>query len=404
MKTISILIAFVFFFLNNIQAQDELFEHCLKCDIEGVRTAIANGSDVNKPHSTTGQSALSYSYHCPMVTKYLLEQGGDPNGGNFPALVSAASIASLEVMKMLIEKGADPNLKGGGEPPLFKIVQMTNCAECAELLLSHGADKSTKGGIYSNLFRVFASFGLPQVERKETMVKFAKVLEGYGLAMNESFYNPDATINASPFEMAKVLKKYGVDINERTKVMSSPKNDGEPPLFTAMNVGKKEVILSILEQGANYNATYPVYNPDLFLFNIKGGYTPLMYAAIQNQKWLVEKLLKFPDLTNPVTSGTFITKDKNFIDMKEMSAMYLAIMSGNIEIVKLLADSNLKWADFVLNMKGGKFEQSYGSKPNAYVFGNLKALKKSKLKYTPSLFADFSKQIEMAEYLRSKGL
>ncbi len=404
MKTLPILIAFVFLFSNNLIGQDVLFDHCLKCDLEEVQRAVNNGSNINAPHTTSGQSALAYSYHCPGVTKYLLEKGADPNGGSYPALVSAASIASYEVMKMLLESGADPNLKGGGEPALFKIVQMTGCADCADLLLNKGADISTKGGIYSNLFRVYSSYGLNQSERYEAMSKYAKLLEGYGLKINSIYLNPDQTMNAPPSEMAGILSKHKVDINERTKVISSPENDGEPPLFTAMNLGKKEIILSLLANGADYNATYPVYNPDLFLFNIKGGYTPLMYASIRNDVWLVEKLLKYPDLDNPVTSGTFITKDKNFVDMKEISAIYLAIMSGNIEIVTLLADSYLEWGVFVLNMKGGKFAQNYGSKPNAYVFGNLKGVKKSKLKYTPSLFADFSKQEAMAEYLRSKGL
>ena len=177
MKILILSIALNFCLLINVQSQDELFTPCLKCDLEGVKTEIANGADVNKPHSTSGQSALAYSFHCPDVTKYLLEQGADPNGGNFPALVSASTIGALDVMNQLLDNGADPSLKGGGEPPLFKIVQMTNCAECADLLLSKGADPTTKGGIYDNLFRVYASFGVNQEERLVAWTKYGDLLQ-----------------------------------------------------------------------------------------------------------------------------------------------------------------------------------------------------------------------------------
>ena len=138
-----------------------MFAACLQCDLEGVKKAVEAGADVNAPNSASGQNALAYSYFCPDVTKYLLEQGCDPNGGSYPALVSAASVASYDVMKLLLENGADPNKKGGVEAPVFKIFQMTNCAECAELLLTYGADKSISGGVYKNLVGVYASYGLP---------------------------------------------------------------------------------------------------------------------------------------------------------------------------------------------------------------------------------------------------
>ncbi len=95
----------------------------------------------------------------------MLDQGCDTNGGSYPALVSASSVASYEVMKLLLDNGADPNKTGGNETPLFKIFQMTNCADGTELLLSKGADKNTSGGVYANLIGVYASYGLPQSEQ-----------------------------------------------------------------------------------------------------------------------------------------------------------------------------------------------------------------------------------------------
>ena len=405
LKVITILASI--FLVGHTYAADELFGPCLSCDLEGVKTAIANGADVNTVHSSSGQSSLAYSYHCPEVTKYLIEQGAKPDAGSYPALISASSVANYEVMKMLLEAGANPNIDIGGESPLYKVVQMTNCADCAQLLFENGADKKTSGKQYANLAGVYASFGKTQADQKTAMNKYAATLKNYGVGLGEWYTNPSEKINAKPIEMMKVLVKNGVDINAKTKLISVPENDGEPALFTAINVGNEEIIMSFINNGVDYNATYPIYNPKLCLFNIKGGYTPLMYAALSGKEWLVEELLKKTDLLNPSVSGTFMAGGKNdpiAIDIDGLSAIYLAVMGGNLQIVKQIADSPMQWNDFVLNLKGRKFAEAYGSKPAAYTFGNLKGVKKNTLKYTPSLWATFSEQVEMAEYLKSKGL
>jgi len=217
-------------------AQDEIFPPCQKCDLEGVKKAVAKGADVSTPHSTSGQSPLAYAMHCPEVTKYLLEQGGEPNGGNYPALVSASSIGELEVMKLLIDGGADVNLKGMGEPPLFKVVQMTNCSECADLLLSKGADVKTKGGIYEDLFRVFATFGESQVKRIVTMKAWAASLKNWNVILPDSYFAQMEARNGSALEMANVLIKYGIAPNTK----GYDKKDPMELVQTLLKAAKKD--------------------------------------------------------------------------------------------------------------------------------------------------------------------
>lgn len=402
---LSILTSVFFACLVFAQPQEDMFTACLAGDLDGVKKAVENGADVNAPNSVTGQGTLAYAYFSAEITAYLLEQGCDPNGGNYPALVSASSVASLEVMKLLLDNGADPNMLGGNETPMFKIVQMTNCAECAELLLSKGADISISGGVYTNLIGVYASYGSPQDERKESMKKYGDVLKGYGLTVPDWYYNPSEQLNAPPEEMLKVLVKNGYDINARTKLMSigGDKEPGEPALFTAMNLGKKEIIFSFLNNGVDYNATYRVVNPDLPIVVTEGRYSPLMYASIMGYmdvvKWLLEKL----DLENESFSGLIVNEKNVIMRLTGISAIYLAIMYNDMELVKMLAGSSLKWNDYVIkSLPGQKFDNSYGSKPKVYQFTMKKS--KSKLRYSPSLYADFSGKPEMAEYLRSMDL
>jgi hypothetical protein len=339
---------------------------------------------------------------CPEVTKYLLEKKCDPNGGSYPAIISASSAASIEVMRLLLDNGADPNKSAINMNALIQIVKMSNCAECADLLLSKGADKNAKESVYGNAAGVYAANGLPQEERSEAMKKYYNTLKGYGLTVNETFYSPSTGVNASPDEMVKVLVKHGVDINKRGSNLTNPKLPGEPPLFTAMNVGKKEIIFSFLNNGADYNATHLPIEKGITMWSVEGGYTPLMYACVKGYadvvKWLVQK----PDLLNASVNGMTISESKMVLSINGLSAIYLAIMGGNMEILKAIADMPVKWEDLELKaLPGQKFESSYGSKDRTYAFV---AAKKSTLKYTPSLFAGFLKQTEMAEYLKTKGL
>ena len=398
---LTISIAIILHCLANSQVQDDLFSSCLKCDLNGVKKAVESGTDVNAPHVTTKQNALAYSYLCPDITRYLLEKKCDPNGGSYPALVGASGVGSYEVMQILLDNGADFKTPLN-QTALIQVVKMTNCAECVELLLSRGANKDVKESVYGNVIGTFASYGLPQRERKEAMKKYGDVLKGYGLAVPDWYYNPSVKLNATPDEMIKVLVKHGIDINKRGTNLTDTKLPGEPPLFTAMNVGKQEIILCLLNNGADYNATYLPIEKGITIWSVEGGYTPLMYACVKGYPEIVKWLTTKPDLLNQTVSGTTISESKMILKINGLSAIYLAIMGGNMEIVKAIADTPMKWEDIELNaLPGQKFEGNYGSKDKAY---NFIVSKKSSLKYTPSLFADFLKQSEMAEYLRSKGL
>jgi len=382
---------------------EDLFNSCLKCDLQGAQKAIDNGVDVNALHPQTGQNALAYSYMCPEVTKYLLEKGCDPNGGNYPALIGASSAASLEVMKLLLENGADPNKSGLNMYPLIQVVKMSNCAECAEILLMKGADINVTESIYGNVLGIYAAYGMSIADRKVAMKNYGDMLKGYGLNVPDTYYNPSLVINAAPNEMVSVLVKNGVDINKRGTNVTNPKLPGEPPLFTAMNVGKIEIIMSLLSNGADYNATHLPIEKGMTMWAVEGEYTPLMYACVKGQMEVIKWLTSQKDLKNFSVSGmTLNSSKKNVLRFDGLSAIYLAIMTGDLELVKMIVETGMEWDDFVLKlMPGQKFESNYGSKARTY---NFVASKKSALKYTPSLFADFIAFPRIAEYLRAKGL
>ncbi|MFC2111150.1 ankyrin repeat domain-containing protein [Bacteroidota bacterium] len=406
MKKLFLTMSMVLAIIIMANAQD-VFTACIKGDIKSVKKYAEHKKfKINQTNKATGQNLLAYSYMWPEITKYLLEKGCDPNGGAYPALVSASSVGSYEVIKMLVAKGADVNKRGGNELPLFKIVQMTNCAECAELLLSNGADVKTTGGVYENLFGVYGSYGLPQAERKTYMVNYSKTLQKYGLTIPEWYINPDATINAPSIDMVKVLKKYKIDINARSTSLNLGKKEGrgEPPLFTAMNIGKTEIILNLLNNGADYNATYAIaHNPYLTMWTVTGimEYSPLMYAIIIKNKEVIKWLVAKEDLADAKVSGLSMNSGEDMIiRWIDLSAIYLALISGDDEMVKLTASSPIKWKDLTIKaLPGQKFEGSHGGKDKFYTFNAMNKGQHT-LRYTPSMFAGFLGNENMEKYLK----
>lgn len=405
---LSILIAIAIGFTGYSQPQNDLFSSCLKGDLDGVKKAVESGANVNTPDAKSGQNALAYAYFYPEITKYLLEKGCDPNGGNFPAIISASMVGSLDVMKLLLDNGADPKKVALNMNALTQLVKMTNCAECADLLLSKGADKNATEGSYGNVLGVYASYGLPQNERKEAMKKYGDMLKGYGLTIPEWYYNPSEIVNAKPEEMVKVLIKHGIDINKPEKNIVNPKAEGQTPLFTALNVGKEEVMLSLLNNGANYNTKYDVINKGITMWDVSDGYTPLMYATVNKYSNIVKWICSKSDVMNHSVSGQTVNSNKVIYNISGLSAIYLAIINEDIESVKALAESNLKWETLTFKaLPGQKFESSYGSIPSTkfYNFGTLGGKKGEKeLNFTPSLFSDFLELTEISGYLKSKGL
>src|SRR4051812_29061600 len=77
-------------------------------DLETVKKNVEGGSNVNYINDQ-GQTAISVAYLWPEITSYLISKGADVNAGTYPALVAAPRYYSVEVMRMLLKAGADPN-------------------------------------------------------------------------------------------------------------------------------------------------------------------------------------------------------------------------------------------------------------------------------------------------------
>src|SRR5689334_75055 len=100
--------------------QEDLFAACKVGDLAGVQKALDAGAKPNTLNAEGG-SALAQAFFWPEIVKLLLEKGANPNLGKHKPIFQAAIFYSKDVMKLLLDAGADPNLPSLQEPTaIFK--------------------------------------------------------------------------------------------------------------------------------------------------------------------------------------------------------------------------------------------------------------------------------------------
>ena len=85
---------------------------------------------------------VAYDHSQPDVVKFLVEKGADVNAKNIrgnTALMWASRMGNLEVAKLLLEKGADINAKNLSDETALRKAHASHQLEMVNFLKSHGA-------------------------------------------------------------------------------------------------------------------------------------------------------------------------------------------------------------------------------------------------------------------------
>ena len=212
------------------------------------------------------------------------------------ALVIAAANAHWELAAFLLERGADPNAAEQGWPALHQVIRTRNLnigffphpeptgtlgsLEFARLLLEHGADVNAR--IVEPIVDGFRGFWTQQgatpilVAAKGADAAMMRLLAEYGAdvtlanergttpimaASGVEMFNPneDSGTNPEALEALEVALELGGDVN-------AANNDGDTPLHGAAWRGANDIVLRLVEEGA-----------ELHVVNGRG-YTPLQIA------------------------------------------------------------------------------------------------------------------------------
>lgn len=138
-------------------------------DAERVKSMLARDPALLHSRSADGFPAagLAIFFKHPELARWLIEQGADVNAAAENAqrvapVHAAAAVCDRDTMRLLLERGADPNAKQQMDYTPLHGAASRGDVEMARLLLAHGADRNAKAADGMTPAEVAAKYGHPQ--------------------------------------------------------------------------------------------------------------------------------------------------------------------------------------------------------------------------------------------------
>ena len=192
-------------------------------DLEAVRLLLGKGVDMNTVPVRMrglvyGNALQAATCHGTIeVIQLLLEKGAEVNaqGGKYGnALQAAAFHGKVKVVELLLDNGADVNAQGGEHGNALQAATVaakeSSGIEIIRLLLCRGADVHAQGGKYGNVLQAAAYEGKIEVVR---------MLLGKGANINTQGGMFGTVLQAAAYsgniEVIRLLLDNGADINAR---------------------------------------------------------------------------------------------------------------------------------------------------------------------------------------------
>ncbi len=274
MKSIAkaiVLIPF-FFFFNLAHAQD-IFLASYNGDLETIKKMIKENPDLVNSRNSTGRFPLEMAAQTGQtdIVKFLLENGADVNlnrGGATALHMAAIYGGKTEVITLLLENGADINARtGNGYTPL-NLAVIGKQKEIAELLIEKGGEINLENQNFTQLLFISASGGIKKIADialKKEVDFFLRTENGDTLLHSAS--------EGGITELAELLLSKGIT-PEAANIY------GQTPLHIAARGGYKDIVELFLKKDADID------------IQTKNGKTPLHFAREKGHDHIVELLAK----------------------------------------------------------------------------------------------------------------
>jgi len=236
------------------------------CKMEVVKLLVEAGADVNAPeHWPTLFQAVDENNTA--IAEYLIDHGARVNYQDYwgPLQETVNISNNIEMVKLLIARGADIN--GGPSPALHTAISYKR-RDIAELLIQRGADVNAKDKLgYTPLCWAFL-----------TDDSLVKLLIANGADVNATLHVilDTRTTNYPQNRLSKdteLLLTKGADVNLKNK-------DGRTPLHLAVESADGDIVELLLDKGANIDAK-----------DDESGFTALHHAARFGNKNVAELLI-----------------------------------------------------------------------------------------------------------------
>ncbi|KAK1994708.1 ankyrin repeat and SOCS box protein [Colletotrichum falcatum] len=217
--------------VKNSEGKTALFEAIMAGRVDLLTALLDHGANPNLPGPKHMLWPATYQAPC---LKVLLARGADSNKapGNMEL---AASINNIESVRVLLAAGVSPNIKKDGiYTPLCTAIR-DNRADILELLLENGADPNLNSAEYPAFKCVthFRTHFLPRL-----------------VAAGNDLHNPkgiiETAVRVNNMEALMWLLDQGVSPNEKGA-------DGNTPLTTAIKENRMEMLDELVAHGADPN-------------------------------------------------------------------------------------------------------------------------------------------------------
>ena len=252
--------------------------------LDQLRIIVESGWDVNE--ELTGHHpqvplihAIVHSkkYEHPVnIVQLLLEHGANPNKVNITrdreakwvqrtALHEAARLGKTELVKMLLDAGANCTPYDGLENPLALAVQNHLCPpDLIELLLKHGADPNDHDSHFRNI-PLLVAIGNVRFRQNDTTIVQLLLVAGAKCKRLGALQNPltlALQTRTCPSDLIELLLKYGVNPNDHDSQF------GNIPLLRAINncryrqnSNDTTIVRLLLAAGAKTKMSHGLQNP-----------------------------------------------------------------------------------------------------------------------------------------------
>ncbi len=233
---------------------------------QSVMFLLQNGADINKPggadlHISTPLQTSIFTGRHPRLFKLLLEKGAlaYPKAGEFnEELCLASESGDLEIVRLLIDKGADVNFIGGrwGTPLQASVIRRPDKerGEIAKLLIQEGAKVNLTDPARPRLSSALESAA---VSGYLSLVKLL-LKEGACLAQGQSDFG--CALTAAAAGGRESIVQFLLDTN--AEIDFSSKRYGSA-LHAAAENGNLKVVKLLLARGADVNQTGGRYHTAL---------------------------------------------------------------------------------------------------------------------------------------------
>ena len=289
------------------------------------------------------------------LLKALIQAGGDVNLESVEgksAIHQAVQSCSIEAMKMLLEAGADPSKKMGGEEDGRTPVNLCTCTggneDMVKLLIDAGADLDTPNNLLDG------DTALIHAAKWEDTNKVFDLLIEAGADVNaknkfghtalyvvaHNFFNAQAT--TTQLDKIEKLVQKGCDLNARGA-------DELYPLYVAVHYGQYSVVKRLLKHGADPNIIIDEisllasafhrghYNIVKLLMcygaDIRGGAFSILELAITEKKENKE-IVKF--IIEDMGKGV------EFVNRQGFTPLEMSAACGSVEMTKFLLSLGAK--------------------------------------------------------------